>query len=465
MLNTWVFMAFVIISWLFYWLVVPVRFRALFLALASFGYFSYYYPREMLFLLALSVVVYAAGFLIRKGQAGRKWLVAGLVVGLVAILGYFKYASFLAETLNLLLRPLSVSRLSVPEVFIPLGISYFTFKMIHYLVDIGQGKIPRHHLVEFLNYIFFFPILVSGPIERFQPFQAQTAAMQGTGRGDPDRPEFGAEDLRAMAPVTDRGDLDRLVGGEAAGNRPPPVPDHANIGWDDLKARSGEALRHRPWQGFNIDDVYAGLPRIVSGLFKKRVLADSLAATALLLQQPDLTGTQYWLASFAYTFQLYFDFSGYSDMAIGIARLFGYRIMENFNWPYLARNVSDFWKRWHMSLTGWFRDYLFIPLGGSRGTLGFIIRNTLIVMAVTGLWHGAGWHFVFWGLYHAGGLIVLRLYRKYLMPGLARRGDLLESRPATVVSVLLTFNFVNIGWIFFACDAVQSLYVLTRMFS
>lgn len=408
MLNTWVFMVFVIISWLLYWLVVPVRFRSLFLALVSFGYFAYYYPREMLFLLVLAVVVYIAGVVISKGQSGRKWMVTGLVVGLVAILGYFKYSGFLAETLNLLLKPLLVSNLSVSGIFVPLGISYFTFKMIHYLVDIGKGKIPRHHLVEFLNYIFFFPILVSGPIERFQPFLEQTGAMQGT-----------------------------------AGN---------NVG-------------RRLLRGFNIEDLYAGLPRIVSGLFKKIVLADSLAATAVLLQQPDLTAAQYWVASFAYTFQLYFDFSGYSDMAIGIARLFGYRIMENFNWPYLARNVSDFWKRWHMSLTGWFRDYLFIPLGGSRGTLGFVIRNTLIVMAITGLWHGAGWHFVFWGLYHAMGLIILRLYRKYLLPELSRRGHFLESRPAVALSILLTFNFVNIGWIFFACDASQSIYVLTRMFS
>ncbi len=218
-------------------------------------------------------------------------------------------------------------------------------------------------------------------------------------------------------------------------------------------------------RGFDLDDLYAGLPRIVLGLFKKMVLADSLAATAVLLQQPDLTAAQYWLASFAYTFQLYFDFSGYSDMAIGISRLFGYRIMENFNWPYLARNISDFWKRWHMSLTGWFRDYLFIPLGGSRGTMGLIIRNTLIVMAVTGLWHGAGWHFVFWGLYHAGGLITLRLYRRYMLPKLADRGNFLESKLAAALSILITFNFVNIGWVFFACDLSQSIYVLAHMFA
>lgn len=459
MLNTWVFMVFVITSWLFYWLVLPVRLRSLFLALAGFGYFAYYYPREMLFLLALAVMVYVAGAVIRKDRPGKKWLLPGLIVSLVAILGYFKYSAFLAETLNLLLQPLMVSKLSVPEILVPLGISYFTFKMIHYLVDIGRGSIPRHHLVEFLNYIFFFPILVSGPIERFQPFLRQTAALQGT-VGDNQGIAEMENGLYEQLPGNDQGEPERPVKGETGGG------NHINAQKGTLSDREdGGAAYRRWWRGFNIEDVYAGLPRIVSGLFKKIVLADSLAATAVLLQQPDLTAAQYWLASFAYTFQIYFDFSGYSDMAIGIARLFGYRIMENFNWPYLARNVSEFWKRWHMSLTGWFRDYLFIPLGGSRGTLGLIIRNTLIVMAVTGLWHGAGWHFVFWGLYHAMGLIALRLYRKYLLPTLSGRGNFLKSRPAMALSILLTFNFVNIGWIFFTCDASQSIYVLTRMFS
>jgi alginate O-acetyltransferase complex protein AlgI len=427
-LNTWVFMAFVITCWLLYWLVVPVRLRSLFLALASFAYFAYYYPRDMLFLLILAAVVYSAGVVISRGQPGRKRLLTGMVVILVGILGYFKYSAFMAETLNLLLQPLMASKLSVPEILVPLGISYFTFKMIHYLVDIGRGNVPRHRLVDFLNYIFFFPILVSGPIERFQPFLTQTTALRDTAR----------EPERTMGAAT--------------------APDSLQNGQSSL------AVQHR-WRGFNTEDVYAGLPRIISGLFKKLVLADSLAATAVLLYQPDLTAGQYWLASFAFTFQLYFDFSGYSDLAIGIARLFGYRIMENFNWPYLARNVSDFWKRWHMSLTGWFRDYVFIPLGGSRGTLGLTIRNTLLVMAITGLWHGAGWHFVLWGLYHALGLIAWRLYRRCLLPVLSQRSNFLESRTANVLSVLLTFNFVNIGWIFFACDTGQSIYVLTRMFS
>jgi len=388
-------MAFVIVSFVLYWLIIPAGVRSLFLAAVSFFYLFAFYPREALFLLILAVAVYVAGVIIKQGRPSQRHLTLGTVIFLVTVLGYFKYASFLADTLNLILEPLAGANLSISQALVPLGISYFTFKMIHYLVDMRQGKVESHGLGDFLNYIFFFPILVSGPIERFQPFLAQSRSLRG----------------------------------------------------------------------LDINNLYAGLPRIASGLFKKMVLADSLAATAALLQQPDLAAGQYWLASLAYTFQLYFDFSGYSDMAIGISRLFGYRIMENFNWPYLARNVSDFWKRWHMSLTGWFRDYLFIPLGGSRGPLGFVIRNTLIVMAVTGLWHGAAWHFVFWGLYHAMGLIVLRLYRKFLLPRLQGHSGLLDSRPSAALSVMLTFMYVNIGWIFFACDASQSIYVLTHMFT
>ncbi|MGE5418296.1 MAG: MBOAT family O-acyltransferase [Acidobacteriota bacterium] len=397
MLSTWVFLLFLIVSLAFYWLIVPVKLRSIYLAVVSFGYFFGFFPEQrqgLLFILVLAVLVYISGVILRKTPDKNRALMISGVVVLVGVLTYFKYAAFLADTLNIALLPLLKYKLTIPRIFIPIGISYFIFKMIHYVVDIFKGKIEEHSPADFLNYIFFFPILISGPIERFQPFLAT------------------------------------------------------------LKAGAG----------FSMDNIYAGLPRIVSGLFKKVVLADTLGATAALMQQPNLTAEQYWLASLAYTLQLYFDFAGYSDMAIGISRLFGFTIMENFDWPYLARDVSDFWKRWHRSLTGFFRDYLFIPIGGSRGGLGLVIRNTLIVMAITGLWHGAGWHFVFWGLYHAVGLIALRLYRKYVLPLLASRTGFFDSRLSAVISTVITFIFVNIGWIFFACDANQSIYVLTHMF-
>jgi alginate O-acetyltransferase complex protein AlgI len=266
--------------------------------------------------------------------------------------------------------------------------------MIHYLIDNHRGKIPRHRLVDFLNYIFFFPILVSGPIQRFQPF----------------------------------------------------LDDSRHTG--NLQA----------------SDVYAGTRRIVWGFFKKGVLAAWAAVAAAGLQQQGLSTAVYWAASIGYTLQIYLDFSGYSDIAVGAGRLFGYRIMENFDSPYLAPDLSVFWKKWHMSLTGWFRDYVFIPLGGSRGTLAMTLRNTFIMMAVTGLWHGAAWHFMFWGIYHAVGLTVLRLYRRFALPILEPRLHLKGSPWAAWAGTAATFLFVNVGWVFFACDGRQAVYVVTRMF-
>lgn len=393
MLNTWVFMIFVICSVFIFW-VIPARFRPGFLALTSASYFFCYYPKEIIFIFCLAVLVYAAGVCLDRKVIPTRPLMIGSVIFLVGVLTYFKYSGFILDNIRPLLEPLLQTKISLPKIFIPIGISYFTFKMIHYVIDTSRGQIEKHNVIDFLSYIFFYPILVSGPIERFQPFLKQ-------------------------------------------------IKESSSFKWQ------------------YVDD---GLPRIMSGLFKKMVLADTLGATAALMQQPDLLAWQYWLASVAYTLQLYFDFSGYSDMAVGISKLFGIRVLENFNWPYLSPNLSDFWKRWHMSLTGWFRDYLFIPLGGSRGTLPFIIKNTLIVWAVTGLWHGAGWHFIFWGLFHAMGLIILRLYRKYLLPHITARTDVLSSAPARAFGVLLTFAYVNIGWIFFACDAQQSIYVISHMF-
>jgi alginate O-acetyltransferase complex protein AlgI len=392
-LSSWTYLAFVSVSLAAYWLLVPRAWRTPYLAAVSFAYFFAFAPREMLFLLVLALAVYAGGLLVRPGRAAARVLAWVMVAGLVGQLAYFKYAGFLQDILaDVGVWP--VSHAGAAAVFVPVGVSYFTFKMVHYVIDLRQGRMPRHGLFHFLSYIFFFPILVSGPIERFQPFQGQAA--------------------------------------------------HAS--------------------GFSPGYLWEGLPRIVGGLFKKVVLADSLAATASLLQQPDLLPWHYWMATYAYSLQLYFDFSGYSDMAIGVSRLFGYTIMENFDWPYLARNISEFWKRWHKSLTGWFRDYVFIPLGGSRGSAWVTARNTLVVMSITGLWHGAGWHFIYWGLYHAAGLLGLRLHRRWVKPLLLKAGLPLQHWLVQAGSTVLTFHFVALGWVFFACDARQSLYVAGKLF-
>lgn len=225
----------------------------------------------------------------------------------------------LADLLNKLHTVISgIPKLELSNLLVPLGISFFTFKLLHYLIDAWWGKKPRGSYVDFLAYMLFFQILPSGPVERWPNFLNQS----------------------------------------------------------------------RELAGFRWTYVTEGAYRILIGLCKKLVLADLLAIYAGGLQVQGQTTIGYWLAAYAYALQIYFDFSGYSDIAIGSGRLFGYRIAENFNNPYFKRNISLFWKNWHMSLTSWFRDYIFIPLGGSRVPFYRIVLNTFIMMMVTGLWHG-----------------------------------------------------------------------------
>ncbi len=394
MLISWAFAAFVAVTFVVYWWLTPARFRSWLLPAAGFLFFFWYYPREMLFLLGLTIVVYLLGRLSRRfPSAGRGVTVIGVLL-LVADLLFFKYSGLLTTTINRILP--AGARLPVSSLarFAPLGISYFTFKMIHYLVDQRKGTIPSHRAVDFLNYIFFFPILTAGPIERFQPFLSQS-----------------------------------------------------------LHPRS-----------FDSAVLSNGMPRILLGTFKKVVLAELFGIAAGYLQKKGCGAGMYWIASLAYTMQIYFDFSGYSDIAVGVSRLFGYDVMENFNLPYLARNLSQFWKRWHISLTRWFTDYIFIPLGGSRVAFGRILLNTLVVMIITGLWHGAAWHFVIWGLFHAGGMIVWRLFHHFVLPYLEARFQISRWRLGALLSTCLTFLFVDIGWIFFACSWTQAQYVLSVMF-
>jgi alginate O-acetyltransferase complex protein AlgI len=208
------------------------------------------------------------------------------------------------------------------------------------------------------------------------------------------------------------------------------------------------------------EDLAAGLSRILQGLLKKLLLADTLATVALRLQQPELVSPLgLWLGTYAYAGQIYLDFSGYSDLAIGTALLFGYRVPENFDWPYIATSLQDFWRRWHISLSSWIRDYLFIPLGGSRRSRLRVALNLLLVMALCGLWHGPAWHFVAWGLWHGAGLGLSRLWRQRF-PAAEHPGLLLRT-----LHWLLTFHFVCIGWVLFAAPSLRAAGIaLARMF-
>lgn len=393
-LNSLPYALFVFLVFIIYWFLAPASLRPVVLLAASFSLLLYLFPAHTLLILAVSSAVYPAGEFIAAGKStGKKTVFTLTVLGILGMLAYYKYLPLIAQTFNQINQwPGRSVRLELPEQAIPIGISFFTFRFIHYLVEVKRGNIHSRSYFRFLLYTFFFPIMTAGPIERYDRFESQREKIRG-------------------------------------------------FGWEN---------------------VAEGLPRIILGLFKKIVIADSIAFLARDLSNPGLSDTAYLVAVYSYAFKIYFDFSGYSDIAIGTGRLFGFRLMENFNAPYLQRNLSLFWKSWHMSLTGWFRDYLFIPLGGSRGTLGRTVFNTLVVMMATGIWHGAAWHFMAWGLYHAMGLFILRFYNLLLAVHLSERFK--HSRTAAVLSVALTFHFAAFGWIFFVNDVGQSFHVIRVIF-
>jgi len=320
----------------------------------------------------------------------RLCLVIPITVDLL-LLGAFKYTNFLFESANGLARLFGLTAdLPVLSIILPVGISFYTFHTISYIIDSYRGVIrPTRNLLEFACYVSFFAQLVAGPIVRFRQVEA---------------------------------DLENLDRAERTAR--------LNIGWSF----------------FTI------------GLVKKVLLADTLAAqiNPLLTHWESLGGAGAWLCALGYTYQLYFDFSGYSDMAVGLGHLFGIRLPQNFNSPYKAADIADFWRRWHISLSSCLRDYLYIPLGGSRGARWTVYRNLLITMLLGGLWHGANWTFVVWGLYHGLLLAAHRLGGVFWdrLPGWLRRGG--------------TFLLVVIGWVIFRADnlamaggLLQTMFVVT----
>ncbi len=299
------------------------RAAMLWLLAASLFFYAWWKPPFLLLLLASIGANYGFGRMIPRG---RGWLVAGLVFNL-GLLGLFKYAVLFGAT----------------GIFLPLGISFFTFQQVMYLVDVARGELGAVGFLDYACFIAFFPHLISGPIVRPGHILPQFVAL-----------------------------------------RP----------WEDL------------WERLAL-----GAEIFLLGLGKKLVLADGLArfaepGFAAAARHDPLSLIEAWVALLAYGLQIYFDFSGYSDMAIGLARMFGIEFPVNFNSPYKARNISEFWRRWNITLSGFLRDYLYIPLGGNRHGEGRRIRNLMITMLLGGLWHGAAWRFVLWGGLHGGYLVL-----------------------------------------------------------
>jgi alginate O-acetyltransferase complex protein AlgI len=385
--TTWLFGFTLFITVPLYWL-LPAAWRQYFLLFVSLVVLTVAAPKIVFLLLCLSIFAYHLGKILYNGTGKTGLFTISLIVP-VGVLAYYKYTPMLVDSLNYFSRLSNYTgKLAIPPIAVPIGISFFTFKMLHYLIVCHKKEAVAHSFWSFLLYITFFPIFTSGPIERWPHFSVQVPVFSGS-------------------------------------------------------------------------TLFTGIGRILVGLFKKKVLADNLVIFANMLQSPTVSGWGYWIAAYAYAMQIYFDFSGYSDIAIGSARLYGYEIMENFNWPYLQRNISQFWKNWHITLTSWFKDYIFIPLGGSRVPLYRIILNTLAVMAVTGIWHGAAWHFMLWGLYHGCGLMIWRFYSLLIKDSISERWQ--KSRIVHALSIIITFNFVVLGWVFFATEFSQSLHIIGKM--
>ena len=355
----------------------------------TFSLFYYYKCNGafMLTLMATTLADYAiARQLAEEQRVGmRKALVALSVVMGLGILGYFKYANFFLENVASL-RGLEAEPL---DIFLPIGISFYTFQSISYVVDVYRGDVePCDDLLDYAFYLSFFPQIVAGPIVR-------------------------ASDL---------------------------IP----------QIRKPVAV--------NADDVATGLFRIVGGVVKKSLLADYIGLFCDLVFDAPQTygGFEIMLATYGYALQIYFDFSGYSDIAIGMAQILGFRLPENFNSPYRASSITEFWRRWHISLSTWLRDYLYIPLGGNRrGTLRQYL-NLMITMLLGGLWHGASWNFVVWGGFHGIGLAAHKGWTSVVggKAGTARK----------LVGWLFTLHFVIALWIFFRAPDFDSAWtVFQRM--
>lgn len=352
---------------------VPGRMKNIVLLLGSLFFYAWGEPVYVLLMLFSTVSDYVHGRILgnlRKRDLRGLVLASSIIINLL-VLGFFKYADFLIQTVNSLAGT-SYPLLKLP---LPIGISFYTFQTMSYTIDCYRGKVkPQRDFLDFAVFVTMFPQLIAGPIVKYTQIEAQLRERK---------------------------------------------PDMIQISY--------------------------GCKRFVIGLAKKVLLANNLGLLWSQVSGRDfgeLSVLMAWLGIIAFTFQIYFDFSGYSDMAIGLGACLGFVFPENFNYPYVATSVTDFWRRWHMTLSGWFKEYVYIPLGGNKKGIGWQIRNILIVWMLTGIWHGAGWNFLIWGLWFAFWLIMEKLWLKKL---LLKGGH------------VYTLLVVIIGWVFFEVNSISSV--------
>lgn len=390
---------------------LPKKARNIWLLLGSLFFYAWGGPKHLIFLVSSILVNFAAGLLISKlaesgdtDERGNNTVHSGIQKTVLAItvilnigsLVYFKYVGMLFETAKDLFNP----EIVIPEVILPLGISFYTFQCVSYVIDVYRiegaklsdesvNSIVTRNPIDFALFITFFPQLLQGPIIRFS-------------------------DIR-------------------------------------------ETLRN-PETSF--DDVVSGVERFIVGLSKKALIANTLGEVAdnIFAGDPAYMATSVaWLGAILYTLQIYFDFAGYTDMAIGLGKMFGFKIRENFDYPYISKSITEFWRRWHITLSNWFRDYLYIPLGGNRK--GNVYINLLIVFLATGIWHGAAWGFLVWGLWHGLFMLIERALKGKSF------GPKLPSAISGFLKWLYTILVVTLGWVLFKIeDLAEALNYIGAMF-
>jgi alginate O-acetyltransferase complex protein AlgI len=367
---------------LLYFVIKNQVWRNAILIISSLVFYAWGEPIWVIALVFSAVFDYFNGKNVEKYQGTKKarFFLVLSITGNLLILGVFKYSGFLVENINMLFN----LDMAVPRTTLPIGISFYTFQTISYVIDVYRGEVKaQKSLLKLLLFVSLFHQLVAGPIVRYKDIAAE---------------------------IEDR-----------------------NI----------------TWSGFG-----EGVNRFILGLGKKVLIANTAGKLAIIFLGTDydkLPVTGAWLGIILFAFQIYFDFSGYSDMAIGLGKMFGFTYKENFNYPYTARSASDFWRRWHISLSSFFRDYVYIPLGGNRR---FHIRNLLVVWFLTGLWHGASWNFIIWGLYY----FVFIAAEKWFL------GKIFDKIP-TIFSRIYLLLVMLLGWVFFYhTDLSEALRFIGVMF-
>lgn len=371
---------------------INIKFRNILLLIASLLFYAWGEPKHVIVMLISIAINYYFGLLVHKNSSDvsnkKKSLIYAIVLNL-GMLMFFKYFNFIIANINSLASIIGINKeFVVSPIHLPIGISFFTFQGLSYVIDVyrNDAKVQKN-IYNLALYISFFPQLIAGPIVRYHD-----VAMQ-----------------------IDKRDI-------------------------------------------TIDKFCYGIRRFILGFGKKILISNQVGFVAdkvFAININELSTSLAWIGIICYTLQIYFDFSGYSGMAIGLGKMFGFDFLENFNFPYISKSISEFWKRWHMSLTNWFRDYVYIPLGGNRKGKKRTYINQMIVFLLSGLWHGASWNFIFWGAYYGAFLVIER----------TKLGNKIIDKMWTPLRHVYALLVVIIGWVFFRCETLTNAWIyIKKMF-